>query len=247
MPLTKVALHFNRLLICVKEASVKHFNDLYNFYAFLKSLANLYLNLGRTEEAIVVAETGLRISDLLWGSNVSDRMNNRSRMLLYHAQSQQINSTNSVCDCSKEISLAEKYYLTDRGSTEEFALRKDLSYANFLCEQGRFAEAYIVLPDMKNLGKLVWNKFVFCTYFLRAFYGPVVQKSVEVHGELLATVGDILYSSMVRVLVAIGNKDEAVAAFENLTANLIDVHTARAFFKDFPVGGHFLKRDLSVR
>jgi hypothetical protein len=52
---------------------------------------------------------------------------------------------------------------------------------------------------------------------------------------------------MVRVLVAIGNKDEAVAAFENLTTNLIDVHTARAFFKDFPVGGHFLKRDLSVR
>ena len=217
---------FQQAVDMCKEASVKHFNDLYNFYAFLKSLANLYLNLGRTEEAIVVAETGLGISDLLWGSNISDRMNNRSRMLLYLAQSHQINSTNSACDSNKEISLAEKYYLTDRGSTGDFALRKDLSYANFLCEQRRFAEADIVLRDINNLGKLVWNRFVFCNYFVRAFYGPGVQKSVEIDGELLATVGDILYSSMVPVLVAIGKKDEAVAACENLTANSVDVHKA---------------------
>jgi hypothetical protein len=46
---------------------------------------------------------------------------------------------------------------------------------------------------------------------------------------------------------------QKIAEFsEILTSNraknsLFECRWGRAFFKDFPVGGHFLKRDLSVR
>jgi tetratricopeptide (TPR) repeat protein len=135
------ATHESRSVDLCKEASVKHGNDLNNVYEFLKTLANLYMVLGRTEEAIVVAETGLDICDLMEDNNVNDRINNRSGMLLYLAQMHQLNSTNPAFDRNEELNLAEHYYLTDRGSalspdrSEDFVLQNNLSYANFLCEQ----------------------------------------------------------------------------------------------------------------
>ena len=215
---------FEQAVDMCKKACVNHDDNFTNFYAFLKTLVNLYVSLGRAEEAMVVAETGLGISDLMLDCNTIDRMNNRSRMLLYLAQIHQLRSANSAFDTQKELNLTEKYYRMDRGSTDDFALRKDLSYANFLCEQKRLADADAVLRDMKNLGKQVCNKFLFCTYFSRTFYGPGVQKSVEVDGELMTTVGDIMHSTMVRVFVGMGKKPEAVAACENLTANSVVVH-----------------------
>ena len=217
---------FQQALDMCKEVSVKHGNDLNSVYEFLKTLANLYMVLGRTEEAIVVAETGLEICDLMGDNNVTDRINNRDRMLLYLAQMHQLNSTNSAFDRNNELNLAEHYYLTDRGSAAEFVLEKNLSYANFLCEQKRFAEADAVLQDMSNLGKELSGKSVYCAYFSRVFYGPGIQKSVEVDGELLSTVEHCMYSTMVRVFVGMGKKREAVAACEKLTANPVVVHDA---------------------
>ncbi|CAB3984614.1 PREDICTED: uncharacterized protein LOC109482825 isoform X2 [Paramuricea clavata] len=223
---------FQQALDMCKEVSVKHGNDLNNVYEFLKTLANLYMGLGRTEEAIVVAETGLEICDLMGDNNVTDRINNRGRMLLYLAQMHQLNSTNSAFDRNKELNLAEHYYLsindylTDQDSAAKFVLQKNLSYANFLCEQKRFAEADAVLQDMNNLGKELSDKSVYCAYFSRVFYGPGIQKSVEVDGELLSTVEHCMYSTMVRVFVGLGKKREAVSACEKLTANPGFVHDA---------------------
>jgi tetratricopeptide (TPR) repeat protein len=217
---------FQQALDMCKDVLVKHGNDLNNIYEFLKTLANLYMGLGRTEEAIVVAETGLEICHLMGDNNVTDRINNRGRMLLYLAQMHQLNSTNSAFDRNKELNLAERYYLTDQDSAAEFVLQKNLSYANFLCEQKRFAEADAVLQDMNNLGKELSDKSVYCAYFSRVFYGPGIQKSVEVDGELLSTVEHCMYSTMVRVFVGLGKKREAVAACEKLTANPVVVHDA---------------------
>jgi tetratricopeptide (TPR) repeat protein len=217
---------FQQALDMCKEVSIKHGNDLNNVYEFLKTLSNLYMGLGRTEEAIVVAETGFEICNLMGGNNVTDRINNRGRMLLYLAQMHQLNSTNSAFDRNTELKLAERYYRTDQGSTAEFVLQKNLSYANFLCEQKRFEEADAVLQDMNNLGKELSDKSVYCAYFLRVFYGPAIQKSVEVDGELLSTVEHCMYSTMVRVFVGLGKKREAVAACEKLTANPVVVHDA---------------------
>jgi tetratricopeptide (TPR) repeat protein len=214
---------FQQAVDMCKVVSVKHGNDLNNVYKFLETLANIYMSLGRTEEAIVVAEIGLEICDLMGNNNVTDRINNRGRMLLYLAQMHQLNSTNSAFDRNKELNLAERYYLTDRGSAAEFVLEKNLSYANFLCEQKRFAEADAVLQD---LGNELSDKFVYCAYFSRVFYGPGIQKSVEVDGELLSTVEHCMYSTMVRVFVEMGKKREAVAACEKLTANPVVVHDA---------------------
>lgn len=215
---------FQQAIDMCKEASVKHGNDLNNFYAFLRTLVKLYMNFGQTEEAIVVAKTGLRICDFLSDSHVIDRMNNRNRMLLFLAQIHQLNSVYSAIDRNKELKLAEEYYLIDRGSTTDFGLKKDLSYANFLCNQKRYVEADAVLQDISNLGQLVWNKLLFCHYFARELYGPGVQKSVQIHGELMVTVGDIMYSTKVRVLVGMEKKREAVAACETLAANSVFVH-----------------------
>jgi tetratricopeptide (TPR) repeat protein len=217
---------FQQAVDMCKEVSVQHGNDLNNVYEFLKTLANLYMGLGRTEEATVVAETGLEICDLMGDNNVTDRINNRGRMLLYLAQMHQLNSTNSAFDRNKELNLAEQYYLTDPGLAEDFVLQKYLSYANFLCEQKRFAEADAVLQDMISLGKQLSDKFLYCAYFSRGFYGPGIQKSVEVDGELLSTVEHCMYSTMVRVFVGMGKKGEAVDACEKLTANTVVVHDA---------------------
>ena len=223
---------FQQAVDMCKIVSVKHGNDLNNVYEFLKTLTILYMGLGRTEEAIVVAETGLKICDLMGDNNVTDRKNNCGRMLLYLAQMHQLNSTNSAFDRNKELNLAEhnylriNYYLTDQDSAAEFVLGKNLSYANFLCEQKRFAEADAVLRDMNNLGKELSDKYVYCAYFSRVFYGPGIQKSVEADGELLSTVEHCMYSTMVRVFVGLGKKREAVAACEKLTANPVIVHDA---------------------
>ena len=217
---------FQQAVDMCKEVSVKHCDDLNNVYQFFKMLANLYMGLGRTEEAIVVAGTGLEICDLMGDNNVTDQINNRSRMLLYLAQMHQLNSTNSAFDRNKELNLAERYYLTDQDSAAEFVLQKNLSYANFLCEQKRFAKADAVLQDMNNLGEELSEKSVYCDYFSRVFYGPGIQKSVEVDGELLSTVEHCMYSTMVRVFVGLGKKVEAVAACEKLTANPVVVHDA---------------------
>ena len=221
---------FQQALDMCKEVSIKHGNDLNNVYKFLKILTNLYMVLGRTEEAIVVAETGLEICNLMGDNNATDRINNRGRMLLYLAQMHQLNSKNSAFDRNKELNRAERYYLTDQDLTllpdgpEDFVLGKNLSYANFLCEQKRFAEADAVLQDMNNLGKELSDKFVYCAYFSRLFYGPGIQKSIEVDGELLSTVEHCMYSTMVRVFVGMGKKREAVSACEKLTANPVVVY-----------------------
>ena len=216
---------FQRAVDMCKETSLKQGNDLGNVYHFLGNLAKVYTHLGRTEEALVLAESALGITDLICGGNVSDNIINRVKMLLYFAQIHQLNSTNSAFNTDEESNLAERYYLTDRGSSEN--LTKDLSYANFLYERKRFGEADAVLRDMSNLGKLVWDKYVYVDYFSRVFYGTSVEESVKIDGELLTTVGDVMCCIMVQVFVGMRKKKEAVAACEHLTAvNSLDVHEA---------------------
>ena len=213
---------FQQAVDACKEASSRNGN-LNNFYDFLKSLFLVYVNLERTEEAIVLAETGLNISDFMCG-NSSDQKRSRGRMLLYLAQIHQLRSTNSSFDRNRELILVEEYYRIDRGSTHDFALRKDLSYANFLCEQKRYDEAGAVLLDINHSCQKLWGEYVFCSYSLRQCNGAGVQKSVEIDGELIATAGDVMYGTMVRVFVAMGKKKDAVAACEKLTTNSKPVH-----------------------
>ena len=215
---------FQQAVDACKEASLRNGNDLNNFYDFLKSLFLIYVNLERTEEAIVLAETGLNISDLMCGENSIDRKRSRGRMLFYLAQIHQLKSLNSSFDRNRELELAEEYYRIDRGSTHNFAVRKNISYANFLCEQKRYDEAGAVLLDTNHSCQKLWGEYAFCSYSLRQCYGAGVQKSVEIHGELVATVGDVMYSTMVRVFVGMGKKNDAVSACEKLTTKSKPVH-----------------------
>ena len=192
---------------------------------FLTTSIIIYRSLGQAQEAIVVAEIGLEINDLMCHNSDSDKLNNRCRMLLHLAQIHQQNSSNPTFNADKELNLAEHYYRGDRGREGDIAHCKDLSYANFLCERKRFADAVTVLEDMKNLGELLWNNYVHVEYFSCAFYGAGVERSVKIDGELFTTVGDVLYNLLVRAYVGTRKRKEAVATCETLTdVNSPDVH-----------------------
>ena len=191
---------------------------------FLITSIIIYRSLGQAQEAIVVAEIGLEINDLMCHNSDSDKLNNRCRMLLHLAQIHQQNSSNPTFNTDEELNLAEHYYRSDRGREEEMLLCKNLSYANFLCERKRFAEAVTVLEDMRKLGKLLRNKYVYIDYFSCAFYDVGVKKSVKIDGELLTTVEDILCNLLVRAYVGIRKRKEAVANSSLTDVNSPDVH-----------------------
>ena len=211
-----------------KEASIKQDNSLDNVYQFLKTLIIIYSSLGQTQEAIAVAETALGITDLMSDDNDDNKTRNRSELQLFFAQLHQQNASNSAFDADEELKLAEQHYLSDRGGEGDMIIHKELSYANFLCERKRFAEAVAVLEKVKNLGQLLSNKCMYIYYFSRVFYGAGVEKSVRIDGELFTTVGDVLYNLMVRAYVGMGKKKEAVDVCEIFTnVNLLDVHEVK--------------------
>ena len=193
---------------------------------FLTTSIIIYRSLGQVQEAMVVAEIALEINDLMCHNSDGEKLNNRCRMLLHLAQIHQQNSSNPTFNADEELNLAEHCYLSDRGREEEMLLCKNLSYANFLCERKRFAEAVTVLEDMRNLDRRVLrNKYVYVEYFSCAFYGAGVEKSVKIDGELLTVVEDILCNLLVRTYVGIRKRKEAVATCEILTdVNSPDVH-----------------------
>ena len=174
---------------------------------FLTTSIIIYRSLGQAQEAMAVAEIGLEMNDLMCHNSDSDKLNYRCKMLLHLAHIHQQNSSNPAFDTDEEVKRAENCYLVNRGrenylsnqdQKEDMVLCGDLSYANFLCERKRFAEAVTVLEEMRNFDRrLLRNKYVYIEYFSRAFYGAGVEKSVEMDGELLTTVENILYNVMV--------------------------------------------------
>ena len=219
---------FQQAVNMCKEALTNQDKNSNYVNQFLTNLITIYRSLGQAQEAMVVAEIGLGITDLMCDENACDRMNNRCRMLLHLAQIHQKNSSNPAFDSDEELFRAEHYYFIDRGRKEDMVLQKDLSYANFLCERKRFEEAVVVLEDMKNLGELIWNKYMYVEYFSSAFFGAGIEKSVKIDGELLTTVGGVLYNILVRAYVGMEKKKEAVATSENLTdVNWLDVHESK--------------------
>ena len=211
-----------------KETALKQHNSLENAYQFLKALIIIYSNLGRTQKAIVVAEIALGVTDLMLDDNDNNKTGNRCELQLVLAQLHQQNASNLPFDADEEFSLAEQHYLCDRGGEEDLALQKQLSYANFLCERKRFTEAGAVLEEVRKLGELLWNQYIYIYYFSRAFYGAGVARSVQIDGELFTTVGHVLYNLMVRAYVGMKSKKEAVEMCESLTSvNLPDVHEVK--------------------
>ena len=233
---------FQQAVDMCKETLAKQSHSLDSVYEFLKTLVNLYRSLGKTEEAMLVAEIALRITDLMCDDNVGNRISNRARMQLYLAEIHQLNALNSAFDTNEELILTERFYRADRGYTDDCVLQKNLSYANFLCENERFRDAEAVLRDMNNLGKAVWDKYVYFDYSSRAFYGKGVQKSIENDGELLTTVGDVMCCLQIRVFVGMGQKKEAVAAYENMTA-VISPEINQAIFGTRPSSKAYLIED----
>ena len=210
-----------------KETSINQDNSLKHVDQFLRTLIIIYRSLGQAREALAVAEIASEITDLMSDKHVGDKKRNGCEIHLYLAQLLQQNASNSVFDADKEMYLAEHYYLHNRDRKENIKLRKNLSYANFLCERRHFTDAVAVLEDIRNQGRKMWNEWVYADYISCAFYGAGVQKSVHIDGELFTTVEDVLYNLMVRVYVGMGKKKEAVATCETYTdVNWPDVHEA---------------------
>ena len=223
---------FQQAVDMCKEMSTNQDRGVNYVNQFLITLIIIYRSLGQVLEAMGIAEIGFEITDCMCNDSNSEKINNRCSMLLHLAQIHQHLSLNPAFDADEQLKRAEYYYFFDktllyRGSKESAVLRKDLSYANFLCERKRFAEALVVLDNMRNLGELLWNKYLYVEYFSCAFYGAGVENSVKIDGELLTTVGNVLYNLLVRVYVGMEERKEAVAMCEILTdVDLLDVHEA---------------------
>ena len=213
--------------MCIR-ASANQNKSLNYVNQFLITSIIIYRSLGQAQEAMVIAEIGLEMTDLMCDISDRDKLNHRCSMLLHLAEIHQQNSSNPSFDADEELNRAQHYYLIDRGREEDMVLCKDLSYANFLCERKRFEEAVAVLKNMRNLGELLWNKYVYVEYSSYGFFGAGVEKSVKTDGELFTTVGNVLYNLMVRAYVGMRKKKEAVAMCEILTdANSQDVHESK--------------------
>ena len=193
------------------------FIKLQNFFG---SLGNLFVDCGRTNDAIVVYEAGLGVAECMENTN---EKNSRQQFLLYIAGAYRLQSMKSTGKvAADERRLAESYYLTAQ-MIKDGSFATDLIYAYFLFEQGRLENAIHVLEQMTEEGERLWDEQIIISYHKSRLFGPGVQKYIESNGQLLAPIGNLAYSLLVRAYVAMGMKKKAVRAFEKFSTNGKDV------------------------
>ena len=203
---------------------------------FFEILGELYVDRGRDEEAIMLYERALAVVECMGNSN--DAMDIRVMIIVYLAHSHRREAMkNTKKSTAEECSLAEKYYQTGLKMTGDFAICK-VSYASYICDQGRFAEASKVLEEVAAVGQTLWDMQITCPYSSRIIYCPTVKRYIEDHGELVTTAGILAYSTLVRAFVGMGKKREAVAACEKLSMNgeEIEIFTKRPPFMQCLLG-----------
>ncbi|XP_028395686.1 uncharacterized protein LOC114519715 [Dendronephthya gigantea] len=187
---------------------------------FFRNLGNHYVDGGGTEKATYAYEAGLEVVDHLI-SDAADQVNARGEMMLHLANMHRIQALENTGKGEVEESLlAEKYYKFENGNgTEKSSIHKYIMYANFLCDEGRFEEAIVVLNQAIQAGDKLWSTTVICSFSQRVLYGSDVKKYIESDGELLTKMGNLAYTSLVRAYVQLGNGREACKALDTLITN----------------------------
>ena len=209
---------FRHTLELCKRQFVEQDVDLKELQYFLGGLGNMYVDCGRTQEAVVVYETGLAFAEC-----IDSLQESRKQMLLYLTGA---HTLQAIKDAGKgtdeERRLAEGYYQSAVTAEDQVS---HIMHANTLLREGRFKDAVRVLDQATGIGEELWHKFIIISYSKRLLYGAVVQQYIDSNGQLLTSRGNLVYSMLVQAYVAMGMKKAAVNAYEILSTSGGNVKT----------------------
>ena len=207
---------FQQTLEFCKRLYMEQHDSLEKLVELFADVGNLYVDRGRTQEAVSAFEIGLAVAESMHGGEVQKSC---ELLLLYLGMTHALQATLNVAKSEREeLLLAEKYFrmgqeLEDRGVT------MDLLYAQFLIAQERFDEAIPLLERVIQLDDCLWDDHIAVPYYQRRLYGPSVCKYVELHGELLTFSRNLGYSFLVRAYVDRGMRKQAVRFCEEFAVN----------------------------
>lgn len=208
---------FEETIELCKQQFVEQSEDLKELRVFFAHLGTLYVNCGRTEEAIVVYKAGLAVADYL---EESDASNSRELMEWQLANTHRLQAMRKKGKGAQvERKLAESYYIHTSIRNENGSILKGIMYGSFLCEEDRFDEAIAVLERVTETGDTLWDKNIIISYSKRFVHDQAIQEYMESHGNLLTVMGCVAYNTLVRAYVGVGRRKEAVGAYEKLSSN----------------------------
>ncbi|XP_028416373.1 uncharacterized protein LOC114540377 [Dendronephthya gigantea] len=211
---------FQQTLELCRDEYLKVNDNPFPLLNFFRNLGNHFVDGGRTWEATHAYNAGLEVVQNLI-SDATDQVNARNEMMLHLANVHRLQALENTGKGEVEESrLAEKYYKFENGNgTEKSSIHKNIMYANFLCDKGRFEEAIVVVNKAIEADDKLWSTTVICSFSERVLYGSDVKNYIESDGELLTKMGNLAYTTLVCAYVQLGNGREACKALDTLLKN----------------------------
>jgi tetratricopeptide (TPR) repeat protein len=186
---------------------------------FLQTLASYYVECERTEEAIVVYEIMLPVTECM-GSSIGERYGHSQILLSLGNCHQRQALKRTGKGTIEERRLAEKCYQMKLETNEPATLLRKVKYLEMLTAENRLEEASGIITQIFEVGDKIWDMMVIFPYSSR---DPCAQSYLSDHGEVVTNVGCFVYCTLLRVFLQMGKKKEAVETCEELSKQGRDV------------------------
>ena len=202
-----------------KEKFLEKHSDVTELLKFLDTLANYYVVYERTQEAIVVYEIMLPITECMGGSIAKPYSPSQVLLFLGNCHKKQaLKSTGK--EAIDERRLAEKYFQVEQETDSTASILRKGEYLEMLSEENRVEEAARVISQISKVGEKIWEMMVRLSY---SSHKLCARSYLSDHGELLTSAGCIVYSTILRVYVQMGMGKEAVETYETLAKRGHDI------------------------
>ena len=210
---------FYRTVQFCKEKFLERNSHVEELLTFLQTLASYYVECERTEEAIVVYEVMLPVTECM-GSSIGEGYGHSQVLLsLGNCHQRQALKSTGKRDM-EERRLAEKCYQIKLETNEPATLLRKVKYLEMLSAENRLEEASDIITQIFEVGDKIWDMMVILPYSSR---DPCAQSYLSDHGEVVTTVGCLVYSTLLCVFLEMGKKKEAVETCEQLSKQGHDV------------------------
>ncbi|CAB3992255.1 tetratricopeptide repeat [Paramuricea clavata] len=210
---------FYRTIQFCKEKFLERNSHVEELLTFLQTLASYYVECERTEEAIVVYEIMVPVTECM-GSSIGERYGHSQILLSLGNCHQRQALKRTGKGTIEERRLAEKCYQMKLETNEPATLLRKVKYLEMLTAENRLEEASGIIAQIFEVGDKIWDMMVIFPYSSR---DPSVQSYLSDHGEVATTVGCVVYSTLLRVFLEMGKKKEAVETCEELSKKGHDV------------------------
>ncbi len=202
-----------------KEKFLEKQSDVKELLKFLDTLASYYVVYERTQEAIVVYEIMLPITECMAVSIAKPYSPSQVLLFLGNCHKKQaLKSTGKKA--IDERRLAEKYFQVEQETDETATILRKGKYLEMLSEENRVEDAARIISQITKVGDKIWEMMVRCSYFDRQ---PCARSYLLDHGELLTSAGCIVYSTILRVYLQMGMGKEAGETCEKLAKRGHDI------------------------